>query len=241
MKFLKTGNTFRNTYVNFNSEIIPIIYENLIGHHPFLRVGYLKDNVKKIKILLNIKKGITTTEKKNSLKRDKNNTLMQQYFNIMVGNGDKGTLFKHFNKAVENFFYILNDQNEEFFKYKNYLPLFYLSNHFIEYNDFNFILKEFLPKYFSLFDIKTKKTTKRMKSSKKYTHEVVYIPEPKRLKNTLKVINVYSENFKNYDLWERLFWMFLSIIMDKKRSYLINRRSYIYKKSLKFFVNKKNK
>lgn len=200
MKFLKTNNILINSEVNFNQEIIPHIYNDFLENHPLLKLGYLKKNVKKRKILLNIKKGITSTEKKNSLKRDKNNTILQQYMNIMIYNGNKGTLFRNFDIAVENFFYALNDQNEEFLKYKNFLPLHYLVDYFAEYNDFNYILEEFLPKYYSLFDIKTKKNPKKIKALKKYRHDIVYVTEPKRLKNILKIINVYSENFKNYEL-----------------------------------------
>ena len=242
MKFLVTKNLLEKNNLNFNENYIPNLYNNIYKFHILVKLGYLKKFVKNRKVLLNIKKGITKTEKKNSLKRDKNNTIIQQFMNIMLRGGNKNTLFKHFDKSIENFYFILNDENEEFLKYKDYLPLNFLVNNFIEYNDFNYILENFLPGYFSLFDIKTiKNNKKRTRNPKKYSHEITYISENKRLKNLLKIINVYSENFKNYELWERLFWLFIVLITDKKKSNLIKRRSYIYKKSIKFFINKKNK
>lgn len=218
------------------------MYDNIYKFNILVKLGYLKRNVNNRKVLLSIRKGVTKSEKKNSLKRDKNNNVLQQYLNTMLLNGDKNTLFKNFNKAVENLFFILNDENEEFLKYKDYKSLHFLVNNFVEFNDFNYLLNTFLPRYFSLFDIKTTKNNKkRSRNAKKYSHEIIYIPESKRLKNVLKIISVYSENFKNYNLWERLFWLFIILLTDQKKTNLLKRRSYIYKKSIKFFINKKNK
>lgn len=201
MKFLTLNNFLYSNKVNFSNDFISKLYEDSYKYNILMELGYSKSFVKKRKVYLNIKKGITKTEKKNSLKRDINNTTLQQFINIMIYKGNKSSLFKHFNDAIENFFFILNDENEEFIKYKNYIPLHFLVNNFIEYNDFNHLLSVFLPKYFSVFDIITiKNNKKRNKNAKKYSHEIVYIPENKRLKNTLKLINIYTENFKNYEL-----------------------------------------
>lgn len=242
MKFLSKKNL--NFLFNNHDEDLSIgSYNTIPFNHELLFLDYTKKNVKKRKIVLDIKKGITKTEKKNSLKRDKNNTILQQYFNIMIKNGNKNTLFKNFDQAIEMFFFILNGEDENFNNYRNYSSLNFLVNNLVEYNDFSYLLEIFLPKYFSLFDIKTIKNNKKKRSLKKYSHEVVYISENKRLKNLLKIINTYSENFKNYELWDRLFWTFIKLILNdgSKKSYLLNRRSYIYKKSIKFFINNKNK
>lgn len=240
MKFL-TKDTLKKNNIYYTDNLFEFISNHPITYHNLIKLGYLKKNVKNRKVLLNIKKGLTKTEKKNSLKRDKNNTLLQQYLNIMLKNGDKGTLFKNVNKSVENFFLIFNNENEEFYNYKNYLILNYLINNFMEYNDFNYLLEIFLPQYCSIFDIKTVKNKKKSKSLKKYKHEILYIPESKRLKNLLKIINIYSNNFKNYFFWERLLWLFINLITDKNKTNLLKRRSFIYKKSIKFFKNTKNK
>lgn len=204
LKFL-TNQKKNNFNLNYKNNFIINIYDNEHIFYILTNLGYMKKNVIKRKFLLNIKKGITKTEKKNSLKRDKNISILNSYLNIMIFNGNKNTLFKHFNEAVENFFYIFNNENDEFYKHKDYLILNYLSNNFIEYNDFVYMLNKFLPDYYSIFDIKTKKNNKKSKNKKKYSHKIFYIPENKRLKNTLKILNSYSNTFKNYNLWERLF------------------------------------
>lgn len=260
MKFLNFKNYLNNCkYIGYKpfykDTIIPDVFDKIIEFreienekkkddeekyiHLLILTDYFKENIRKRKILSKIKKGITKTEKKNSLKRDLNNTIIQQFLNLNLKKGAKFNLFKHMNKSVENFFYILNKENEEFFKYKNYKSIFFLTNNFHDYNNFNYLLKSFLPKYFSVFDIRTKKTTKRSKFNKKYSHEIVYIPEPKRLKNLLRIFTTFSENFKNYEFWERLFWSFISIIMNRKNVFLSKRKLYIYKKSIQFFVRKK--
>lgn len=241
MKFLNKNYFFKNNLSSDTSIHFDSIFDKFDNLNNFLEIEYLKKNVKNRKIISKIKKGITKTEKKNSLKRDKNNTVIQQYINVMVYNGNKNTILKNFNKSIELFFCIFDENNEEFMKYKNYSALNFLSNNFSEYNDFQYILDIFLPKYFCIFDIKTKKNNKKKRSLKKYRHDIVYIPEPKRLKNTLKIINTYSESFKHYNLWERLFWLFINLIIDDKKSFILKRRSFIYKKSVKFFINKKNK
>lgn len=231
--------------VRYNYDIISDLYLNNFQSHPFLNHKYLKKNVKKRKVLLNVRKGLTKTEPKNSLKRDINNTILQQYINLMITDGNKFTVFKNLDKMVESFFFILNEEDDEFSKYKHYEPLSFLVNFFVEYNDFNYLLELLLPKYCSIFEMKTKKINKkkRIATTKKYSHEVVYVTEPKRLKNLLKNINIYSESFKKYELWERMFWLFIIVLLEDegKKSYFIERRSYIYKKSLKFFMKKKDK
>lgn len=247
MKFLFKNNFYNLTKINYSNtnNYSLLTYNDVSEDIPelsdFFSIEYSKKVVLNRKILLNIKKGLTKSEKKNSLKRDKNNTILQQYINIAVKNGNKSTFFKHFNMAVDNFYFILNNENDEFYKYKNYLIYNFLVNNFMEYNDFNFILENSLKEFFSMFDIKTIKSRKKSKTLKKYTHQIFFIPENKRLKNLLKVLNAYSEGFKNYNLWERLFWLFIILITDKKRTNLIKRRNYIYKKSIKFFKNNKNK
>lgn len=171
----------------------------------FFDSNYTKTNVKKRKVLLNIKKGVTLTEKKNSIKRDKNNILIQQYLNVCSKTGNKNTLLKHFNIMLENFFMIFNEDFEEFQKHKNYAIINYLVNNVNSYSNFNFLLESSLINFQSVFDIKTKKNQKKQKLQRKFSHEIIYIPKQKRLKSMLKVISVYSENFKYYSYWERLF------------------------------------
>lgn len=207
MKFFKKQSIKNNLVSNYlyNTSIVDnhgfnYFYKDLDEYFISLDLGLLKKNVKNRKISSKIKKGITTTEKKNSLKRDKNLPMLNQFINIMNGDGNKRLIFKNFNKAIELFFFTLNEENEEFFKYKNYAIFLFLIKNYHEYNNFNYIFEDLIPNYYSIFDIKTKKNYKKRKQIKKYKHEIIYIPEPKRLKNVLKIISFYSENFKNYYL-----------------------------------------
>ena len=243
MKFLEKNKFLKISLINDDNDFIFNLYndydEESFINLKFLKFNYLKKNIKNRKIFLKIRKGLTSTEKKNSLKRDSNFSIVQQYINVSLKGGNKDIVFKNLDKAVEIIFFSFNDENEEFIKYKNFFNLNFLVNNFIDYCDFSFLLGEFLPQYYSVFDIKTKKNHKKSRKIKKYSHEIIYIPENKRLKNTLKVLNMYTNNFKNYELWERLFWMFTTVINNKKNSYIYKRRAYIYKKSIRFFVNRK--
>lgn len=214
--------------------------EDYLDIFDFMEYQVFKQNVKRRKILKSIKKGVTSTEKKNSIKRDINNTLLQQFINVIFKEGKKEYLFNQINIVSENLFYILNEEHEDFFKYKDYKTLCFLSGYSPYYNNFNLIFFDSLIKLESLFDIKTKKNPKKLKLLKKFSHEVVFIPKIKRLKNTLKVLNLYSESFKYYKVWERFFWMILLIFLDQKKSFVFKRRNFIYKKSLKFFSKKKS-
>ena len=205
----------------------------------YLDYWILKDNFKRRKILNRIKKGVTSTEKKNSIKRDLNQNLFQQYINVTFKKGNKEYIFNQINIASETFFLSLNEDFDEFYKYKDYKSFVFLSNYVKEYNNFNFILCNSLLNFESIFDIKTRKNSKKLRRVKPYNQEIVFIPKSKRLKSVLRNLAVYSESFKNYSLWERLFWLFMLISLDFKKSPIFKRKMYIYKKSINFFSKKK--
>jgi len=79
----------------------------------------------------------------------------------------KEYMFNQINIVSENLFYILNEEHEDFFKYKNYKSLCFLSEHSVYFNDFNTIFFNSLINLESLFDIKTKKNPKKLKLAKK--------------------------------------------------------------------------
>ena len=200
---------------------------------------YSKENIRKRKFLYKSKKGVSTNDKKNSLNRDKNNTISQLYLNVTLKNGLRLRYLKYFNEMVENFYSIFNENTSEFNNYTDYNMYYYMINKNKEYSSFEFILKELMPNFNCLFDIRTKKNPKKLKLEKKYSHSIVYVPRERRIKKSLKAMSFYTENYKNYYMWERIFWLFLSVILNSGKSFLIKRRQYIYKKSLKFFFNKK--
>lgn len=207
--------------------------------HIYSLYDYEKIWIKKRKIFSKIRPGISKNLNKNSIKRDKNNILIQQFINIIFKNGEKAKLLKNTNLMVENLFLVLNEELKEFTNYNLYSNLVYLHNSNNLYSDINYLLHSFALDFKSIFEIKTIKNNKKIKSENKYSHEIVYIPSERRLKYVLKSLNIYKENFKNYNLWERIFWSFFLTLINKKNSFLNKRREFIYVKSVKFFKKKK--
>ena len=228
-------------FLNKNTEnfIINIIYHdntiNYILEELLTNYNFEKNFKKSRKIISNTRIGVISNIKKVSLKRDKNFNLLNQYINLMQKKGSKINLFKNINLSVENLFFSLNHNLEEFSIYKNYPNYVYLHNNNYFFSDFNYLLNNSIENLESIFEIKPKKNNKKLKLPSKYTHEIVYIPKDKRLKYVLRSLSVYKENFKNYNLWERIFWSFFILTMNKNNSFLKKRRDYIYSKSIKFF------
>lgn len=204
----------------------------------FLKYSYKKKLVKNRKHTMSIRPGVSDSPKKNSLIRNKNITILNQILNIFIKDGNKKTVFKHHNIMYNEFynFFKENELNVTNYHNFNYFKEL-LKNEPKNTHNFNLLLLEHMPIFDSLFNIKTKKN-KKIKNRldiKKYSHEIVYVKKDKRVRNTLKVLKIYNENFKSYFFWERLFLMYLSIIVNWQNSFLIKRRSYIYVKSSKFF------
>ena len=155
MKFL-----FINKNLNYNEYSTKLIDLDFFEYLDYL---VSKDNFKRRKILNRIKKGVTKNEKKNSLKRDLNQNLFQQYINVVFKKGQKEFTFSQFNIISEVFFFSLSENFDEFKNYDNYSSFIYLSNLNKDFNNFNFVLTNSLEKLESIFDIKTKKNSKKLK------------------------------------------------------------------------------
>ena len=200
---------------------------------------YIKLHSKNRKIYPKIKKGLNLKIKKTSINRDKNNLLSQQFINIFIKKGKKIKITHNFNIFLENFFFILINEMNVLKKYKDYEFFYYLNNINMNFSNIDYILNFYIKKLESIFDIKSKKNDKKSKSKSKYSYEMKYIPKEKRLKNSLKVFKLYSENFKYYKIWERIFWMLSTTFFDYENSFIFKRRLFIYNKSIKFFKNNK--
>ena len=227
MKFLN------NTYV-FLKELDS--YENnFLDSLNYCNFFFEKNFITKSKYIYKSKSGIIKNVKKSSVVRDKNVSFINQYIDLNQKKGKKFTFFKNFNKSMENIFYILNNYSEEFKVYENYSDFVFLfSNNYYSSNSNDFIFNS-IKDLESIFEIKTIKNNKKLKLPNKYTHEIIYIPKKRRLKYILRALSIYKENFKNYNLWERLFWSLLLTVLNKKKSFLNRRRNFIYSKSIKFF------
>ena len=178
--------------------------------------------------------------KDNSNLRDKNLIILKKYYNISVYNGKKELFFNRFNNFLKLFFFIFIKKNDFFFKYSNYNNLYKLFNLKIENFDFNYLIKDFINNYNSIFDIKISKVPKKFKKKfkKKFNFELVYIYNKKRLKYTLKLINNYVKNNNKINLENNFFWSFSDILLDPKNSFLWKRKVNIYNKAMKKFFKK---
>jgi len=202
--------------------------------------SFLKKNIRSRKIFKKAINGRRRNQKNDSFKRDKNSTIVEQFFNVSMKDGKKLVILKQWNIFITNLFDSFKEDNNNLSHYKNYESLLDLLRSKKNYYNFDLLLNRSLTLFEPLFNVKIEKASKRMKSklNKKYIYKVVYIKKEKRLKHILKLINSYSERFQNYNYWERLYWMFASILLEPKNSYLWRRKIYVYKKSLKKLFKK---
>ena len=202
--------------------------------------SFLKKNIKSRKIFRKAVNGRRRNQKNDSLKRDRNSTIVEQFFNVSMKSGNKLVILKQWNIFILNLFNSFKENSNNLNHYKNYESLLELLQSKKSYYDFDLLLNRSLILFEPLFNVKIEKASKRMKSklNKKYLYKIVYIKKEKRLKHVLKLINSYSERFQNYNYWERLYWMFASILLEPKNSYLWRRKIYVYKKSLKKLFKK---
>lgn len=235
MKFLYYNN---KSYTNdFSYNFLEVIQ--------FIHFDYKYDKkcIKNRKILNKIRPGLTKNLLKNSIKRDKNNSFLEQFLNINQKKGKKIKILNSINTAFENFNMVFTLELEEFKRYKNYSNLFNIFDKNFFFSDLNYIFFDVCLKYKSIFEIKSIKNNKKvrqmLKNNSKYTHEIIYIPPERRMKYVLKNLSLYKENFKNYNIWERFFWSFFMTLILNENSFLKKKRDFIYLKSVKFFKLKK--
>jgi hypothetical protein len=163
--------------------------------------SFLKKQAKTRKVFLKTINNKSKNKKKDSVRRDRNNTLIDHFLKISMKGGNKLTLLKHFNFFLNNFYLSFNNKDENFYNYKDYITLFNLLRYKKNYYDFNFLLKESITPLEALFNVQLNKVNKKNKNKlkKKYSYNVTYINKKKRLKYVLKLINNYTEKFKYYN------------------------------------------
>lgn len=183
--------------------IVSELYEKFFSHKLFVssnKFKYLVKIKKNRKNISNIRPGVSLNNKKNSIKRDKNFTLLQQYININLKKGGKITVFKNLDVMFENLSICLSNELSDFKHLKNYDKFVYYFNNNPIYSDLNGLLLFIVSGLESVFEIKTSKNNKKLKLKTKYSHEIIYIPKERRLKYVLKALSFYKECFKNYSL-----------------------------------------
>jgi len=227
---LKTLN-FRNCF--YQSNIIN--YDFYYNDFCFYKYNKLNKNV----FIRNINKKIKNFKDK-SFNRDKNVSILKKYYNISVYNGKKESFFNNFNSFTKLFFFIFIKKNNYFNNYANYNNLYKLLELKKVNFDFNTLIKDFIFEYTSIFDIQICKVPKKykLKFKKKFTFELSYIYNKKRLKYTLKLLNNFVKNNNNLNLKINFFWTFVEILLDPKNSFLWKRKINIYNKAMKKFFKK---
>lgn len=234
MKFLKKNFFLYSDNINDNKK-----FDNLEYIFDLENCFFYEKSIKKKKNYLNkIRPGICENKKKSSILRDENFSFINQYININLKNGKKNSFFKSLNTMNNNLFFCFKEVLPDFEKYKNYHNIVFLYNLNNDYSDLNNIITNYIKDLKSIFEIRTIKNNKKLNLPNKYSHEIIYLPKERRAKYVLKALSLYKENFKKYDLWERIFWSFFLTILNKNNSAIAKRKTYIYIKSLKFFKKK---
>jgi len=189
---LKTLNSKICFYQSFHT-----YYDFYYFNFCFYKYNKLNKNI----FIKNINKKVKNFKEK-SFNRDKNLTILKKYYNISVYNGKKESFFNNFNSFTKLFFFIFIKKNNHFNSYVNYNNLFKLLDIKKINFDFNVLIKDFIYEYMSIFDIQICKVPKKykLKLKKKFTFELMYIYNKKRLKYTLKLLNNFVKNNHNLNL-----------------------------------------
>ena len=227
MKFLNTKSFIQNSNI--------IFYDFY-----FLNFCFFKYNkINKNNFVKSINKKLKNFKDKSFI-RDKNVTILKKYYNISVYNGKKESFFQNFNNFIKFFFFIFIKKNSFFNNYVNYNNLFKLLELKKINFDFNFLIKDFIFEYSSIFDIQICKVPKKykLKFKKKFTFELKYIYNKKRLKYTLKLLNNSVKHKQKFNLNTKLFWVFVELLLDPKNSFLWKRKINIYNKAMRKFFKK---
>ena len=189
MKFLNCKNLFLKS--------LNIRYDFYFVNFCFYKYSKANKNI----FIKNINKKIKNFKDK-SFVRDKNVTILKKYYNISVYNGKKELFFSNFNNFTKLFFFIFIKHNSHFNSYVNYNNLFKLLELKKINFDFNTLIKDFIFEYISIFDVQICKVPKKykLKFKKKFTFELSYIYNKKRLKYTLKLLNNFVKNNNNLNI-----------------------------------------
>jgi hypothetical protein len=203
LKFLN----FRNK-INFNKKCENELFNFLINdtilkkhNKKYFYYSFFKKNIEYRKIFRKGINGRIRNIKNDSYKKDKNNTIINKFFNVSMENGNKLNLLKHWNIFIANFFESFKIDNEGINHYKNYNTLFDLFQSKKNHYNFILLLNKSLTIFEPLFNVKIDKANKKIKTkyNKKYVYKIIYIKKKKRLKHVLKLMNAYSERFQNYN------------------------------------------
>lgn len=196
---------------------INISYDFYYNEFCFYKYNKTNKNI----FIKNLNKKIKNFKEKSFL-RDKNITILKKYYNISVYNGKKESFFNKFNSFIKLFFYIFIKNNNYFDNYINYNNLYKLLELKKINFDFNILIKDFIYEYMSIFDIQICKVPKKykLKFKKKFTFELSYIYNKKRLKYTLKLLNNFVKNNNNLNLKINFFWTFIELLLNPKNSFL---------------------
>lgn len=231
MKFLKINNYNHNNSV-FSEKITFNNFNNISKH-----IKYEKQYINKSTTVTNSN---TMVFFKNVF--SKHSSCTDIFLKNTSYSGGKLKMLSGLNNVSKLFFF-------NFFKKSKFLELKFPSyNIFFNFSksnefffDLNYIFKNIITLNESIFSTKIVKLDKRLKkkSKSKFDFELKYLHKNKRYSHTIKLLNLYSNNFNYYKFDERILSTLFATLFEQKNSDLYKKKIYTYNNVLKQkFMNK---
>lgn len=159
------------------------------------------------------------------------------FINLLNRNGFKLKGITTFNYILENFYLLFNKNFQEYnVLFPNYKIFFNISKmHKIYWNN-QFFYQLLEKQFYSIFQLKivnAKNTIKTKKKITKYTTKISYLTKLKRLNWIFKNLITSSIWFENKYFNVRLFYSFLTILLNPTDNFLYKHKIDLYKNVLK--------
>lgn len=164
-------------------------------------------------------------------------SLNEIFINLLIKNGLKLKSIKTFNYILENFYSLFNknfqEYNSTFPNYKIFLNISKM--HKIYWNS-HFFYQLLEQQFYSIFQLKivnSKISIKTKKKTTKYTTKISYLNKFKRINWIFKNLITSSIWFENKYFNIRLFYSFLTILLNPTDNFLYKHKINLYKQVLK--------
>ena len=176
-----------------------------------------------------------------AMRRDRDLSSMSMFVNLAVRGGNKETFIKYWNQAIDEFMIHFYEKDDFFYSFPRYYYYYYLVKEEKTYFVFNNILDECLENLQVIFNMKYRKLNKQQRLKLKVKHKLVItlIHPRKRYKHTLNLLNHATSNMNFHNLNDRLLKVFAYACFNPEKSYIWNRKTYIYSLVLEEY-NKKH-
>lgn len=170
-------------------------------------------------------------------KLPKKKTLNEIFTNLLIRNGLKLKSITTFNYILENFYLLFSKNFQEYNNtFPNYKIFFNISKmHKIYWNSY-FFYQLLEQQFYSIFQLKivnSKISVKTKKKISKYTTKISYLKKFKRVNWIFKNLITSSIWFENKYFNVRLFYSFLTILLNPTDNFLYKHKINLYKQVLK--------